>query len=489
MTIQSLSDLTSFKWGTITAVSPLAVKLDGDTAPLSLIPDTLVPLLAVGDRVRVELSLRKVVIHGKANGGGYTRSAVLPKSFLYRNAIGATQLIFDGVLSAGTYRWAVPYNPVAPRTVTVQWDGHTWIIMGQTYDAKDLNPLAGEYPIVLGANWVSYDERNNADDWTDGRVVLLTSGITCVTGLISKNGTPVDNEIIATIPAALAPDYPIIMYANNSDSPRGLTVNPDGTIRTRGAWGANSFVSLDALRWPAKGVAQWTTVGSGGSSWAANFEDYNWNGNPCRFWVDPYGFTWFTGLAKVKVATSADNTRMINLPASCVIPSTKGEQHFRTCAGDTYGGVGSTYVAGQGTLNWKPNTNGSVGQWISLAPVLMCTASASALNSWWSFGWMINSWQNNGANQPDVGFTRREDGLVCWRGLAALGGYGGALGKAQKEAWPRESLLLDTMSNNARGRLDIWGLDRSEDDRIGSLYMNQGTASSWFAFDGIAYAP
>ena len=70
--IQDVQDITSFKWGAITALSPLAVQLDGDTAALALVPDSLVdPLsLSVGTRVRVELSERKVVIHGVANGAG-----------------------------------------------------------------------------------------------------------------------------------------------------------------------------------------------------------------------------------------------------------------------------------------------------------------------------------------------------------------------------------------------------------------------------------
>lgn len=68
--IRGLEDITSFKWGTITSTNPLAVRLDGDTAPLALIPDSLIdPMsLAPGARVRVELSLRKCVIHGAANG-------------------------------------------------------------------------------------------------------------------------------------------------------------------------------------------------------------------------------------------------------------------------------------------------------------------------------------------------------------------------------------------------------------------------------------
>lgn len=72
MTIQDLSDITSFKWAAVTANSPLRIKMDGDTAALAITPDSLVdPLtLSVGDRVRVELSLRKIVVHGVANGAG-----------------------------------------------------------------------------------------------------------------------------------------------------------------------------------------------------------------------------------------------------------------------------------------------------------------------------------------------------------------------------------------------------------------------------------
>lgn len=72
MAIQDIRDITSFKWASVTGVNPLAILLDGDTEPLALIPDSLVDptTLSIGSRVRVELSLRKVVIHGVANGRG-----------------------------------------------------------------------------------------------------------------------------------------------------------------------------------------------------------------------------------------------------------------------------------------------------------------------------------------------------------------------------------------------------------------------------------
>lgn len=74
MPVNDITDMTSFKWATVTTAAPsaLAIQLDGDTAPLALVPDSLVDPneLLVGDRVRVELSVRKCIIHGAASDGG-----------------------------------------------------------------------------------------------------------------------------------------------------------------------------------------------------------------------------------------------------------------------------------------------------------------------------------------------------------------------------------------------------------------------------------
>lgn len=58
---------TSWVWATVTAVSPtLAIQVDGDTDPLDITPDTLVSGLAVDDRVRCEMTDRRLIVHGKA---------------------------------------------------------------------------------------------------------------------------------------------------------------------------------------------------------------------------------------------------------------------------------------------------------------------------------------------------------------------------------------------------------------------------------------
>ncbi|GAA3730043.1 hypothetical protein GCM10022239_03320 [Leifsonia bigeumensis] len=60
----------TFIWGTVSAVGPLRVVLDGDSVEIPVTPDSLVDPLtfAVDDRVRCELSGRRLIIHGRAGG-------------------------------------------------------------------------------------------------------------------------------------------------------------------------------------------------------------------------------------------------------------------------------------------------------------------------------------------------------------------------------------------------------------------------------------
>ena len=72
--------MTSFKWGTVTAISPVRVQLDGpDTTAIPVTLDALVDSgsLAVDDRVRVELAGSKRIVHGRLGGvPGYDDSVL-----------------------------------------------------------------------------------------------------------------------------------------------------------------------------------------------------------------------------------------------------------------------------------------------------------------------------------------------------------------------------------------------------------------------------
>lgn len=62
---QSTQSLSAFRWATVTQVSPLRIRLDGDTAELALTPESLLQVvLEVDQRVWVQLYGRRVIVLG-----------------------------------------------------------------------------------------------------------------------------------------------------------------------------------------------------------------------------------------------------------------------------------------------------------------------------------------------------------------------------------------------------------------------------------------
>lgn len=66
--LEKLHTEESWTWGTVTGLSPLRVRLAHDDLPLNITPDSVVSNLSVGDRVRVHMDRRRVVIIGRAGG-------------------------------------------------------------------------------------------------------------------------------------------------------------------------------------------------------------------------------------------------------------------------------------------------------------------------------------------------------------------------------------------------------------------------------------
>lgn len=65
---QAQPDRNTWRWATVTNPDPLAIRFDGDDAPLDLVPDNLVGLLNIGDRVWAQISGQRVIVTGKAGG-------------------------------------------------------------------------------------------------------------------------------------------------------------------------------------------------------------------------------------------------------------------------------------------------------------------------------------------------------------------------------------------------------------------------------------
>ena len=86
----------TWTWATVTAVSPLRIKVDGDTTALDATTDDLVGSLAVDDRVRVHLHADGIIVTGLQGGGTPEATAATANTLALRNGSGQLKAA-DGV--------------------------------------------------------------------------------------------------------------------------------------------------------------------------------------------------------------------------------------------------------------------------------------------------------------------------------------------------------------------------------------------------------
>ena len=88
----------TWTWATVTQVSPLRIKVDGDTSALDATTDSLVGSLAVDDRVRVHLHSDGIIVTGVQGGvvGTTEATAATPNTLALRDGDGQLKAA-DGV--------------------------------------------------------------------------------------------------------------------------------------------------------------------------------------------------------------------------------------------------------------------------------------------------------------------------------------------------------------------------------------------------------
>ena len=385
----------------------------------------------------------------------------------------------DSVLT-GPYSWASPYDPQASRNVRLLKQGSTYQILGQTED--------GVYPLTLGTNWYTYEALTNAGMFNgQPRATLLKSGLVVLSGLLRVNGSVADASVIASFPAELAPDSSLLMPVLNNDQIGTIKINTNGTITAYGTPVGNGYISLDGVAfWPAAANVPWTVVGSGGSSFGANFEVWSsgtseWG--QVKYFKDVYGFVWFQGLVRIKVSPTADNTNIITLPTT---HRADQQGHFRAAGPPgVWVGVGALSTNG---LNWKTNSVSGVGQYISVSGVVFTTTDAVNNNPWKGIATLANGW---GFYSGFVSATlRREDGLCMARGMLTPSTMNATVFiLPERELYPRAGrLIIAGMSNNANSRTDISAITEITAG-IGPGVVQFGMGSSWMSLDTLKWVP
>lgn len=416
---------------------------------------------------------------------GSIRSAFLPASY---RGWGPTAVVIDGVLSTDAYKWGTPYEPNAARMVRLISDGTTWIIMGQITD--ETVRLAFNSAVVT-----IYGDRASDATWNlrPRATKLGLSGLVVLSGMFTTVGSPASGALVATLPEGFRPDQRVLHTIEYGDTAKNITIETNGQIVLSSAPpSANAYVSLDGVAFHAAGAGTWTLIGQGGSAWNTTYYE-DWPGGfygTSSFYKDPWGFTWFKGVARQKANPPADNTNMLTLPAT---HRSHLEAHIRSgtsWSADSHGLIGAQPTNG---LNWKVGMSNQVGVGITLAGVALVTTDALTLNPWkdivaWNNGWRQYT---GGAQFTKASYVRRADGLVMLKGLVADGTNNTKQTvMAEEEVWPAGGrIILPAVAAQLRARMEVLAArDIDAANGPGGL-LGRGSSVSWFAWDSLKWVP
>src|SRR5574344_1596796 len=106
----------SWRWGTVMAVNPVRVRLDGDSEPLLDTPACLVSV-TVGDRVRVQVTSEGMTVFGKLHTGtqGHPGEVVINGTAYPTSGVvsspGWTVARTDGNIYSGNMTVSQPFAP------------------------------------------------------------------------------------------------------------------------------------------------------------------------------------------------------------------------------------------------------------------------------------------------------------------------------------------------------------------------------------------
>ena len=141
----------SWRWGTIVSGSPVRVRLDGDSEASLATPDCLVSV-TTGDRVRVQISNRRMTVFGKLYAGTQGNPGEI--------VINGTAYATSGTADVPSFTWSFSESPVhvatvsmpSPFTLPAGWT-FTWSVQGATgftfVTTGDPQPVNGKQQVRI----------------------------------------------------------------------------------------------------------------------------------------------------------------------------------------------------------------------------------------------------------------------------------------------------------------------------------------------------
>lgn len=97
------NESSAYRWAVITQLSPLRVRLDGDTAALDVTPESLVKLnsIQLGDRIWVQFYRRRIIVLGVMRSASFASSVLAPSSSGLVGSLQTTTSVTPVLYTAG----------------------------------------------------------------------------------------------------------------------------------------------------------------------------------------------------------------------------------------------------------------------------------------------------------------------------------------------------------------------------------------------------
>lgn len=369
--------------------------------------------------------------------------------------------------------------PVTHSIVRVEGIGTDRYIADIVGGSMSTQPSPVRYTIpALSGTWTNYSYGTHH---LPGHF-KTSEGIVVLTGLV---GTGTVNTVIYTLPVGYRPDSIWVFIVKNSGVNGYLYVYPDGRILSSG--GGQTYVSFEGIMFPAAGVATWTDIGSGGSTWASGWSSYH-TSDPtfpvAGFWRDTLGRVWIRGLMKqASPSTVGAITAMFTLPFQ-----KQWSSHYPTFAGGGSYGTVICYAGATATMQAHVGTNTA---YVSCARATFVDQNIRGV--WTPMPAFMNAWQNYGSGFPNAMHMKFADGIVMSDGLISSGTIGqtsqslppGALPDAQYQTslWGSGKMIFIVAANLAEARTDLY----SSDTGPGVLRSENDGSNIWRSLAGINY--
>jgi competence protein ComGC len=323
---------------------------------------------------------------------------------------------------------------------------------------------SGWTALTFQNSWANY-----SGSYASGAYLKTSSGIVMLNGMLTRTGSPVAGEVIATLPPGYRPSVPLVFGICTSASVAGrVDVYPNGNILFE--YGSATWLSLQNINFVADtGRYVSTPITQFYNGWV-NYGTSGW-GN-VSYVVDSMGRVDLQGLLAVPTSGLTNYERIYDLPAN-LLPS-----GFMYLPSVTAGGAFASYAI-QPSLGSSAVVYRMTGSSYLPTNTIYYPAVTTPTPTWTTLTFS-NSWVAYGGAYSTPQYTKASDGMVSLKGLIKSGTMTSDTVIATLPAGYRPALreVFLGYSDGGVARFDV--------EPSGNITYEAG-GNGWFSLDGASF--